>query len=195
MQTDGLFSMNCIGIMSLDFLCNLEYILDKLNEELGGNNLIVKKDAKDKICDGVLFHSKECHVLRVFSKELVSDLISNGVAENKTKKDIYPIVPDNLFFDFLRGYIDGDGCYYQCKGHTYMHITSASIESLKYFQNKLLEFDIETRIYTEKERKHRLMCINLENMNRLVNRLYYEDGLFCLERKYEKIKHFLSLAA
>lgn len=88
-----------------------------------------------------------------------------------------------LFFDYLRGYIDGDGCYYKYKNNIYMHITCASLSPLKYIQSKLKEYDIETHIYSENERKHRLMCTNITEMNKLLNHLYYEDGLFCLQRK------------
>ena len=78
---------------------------------------------------------------------------------------------------------------------TYMHITCASICPLKYIQDKLNNYGIKTQIYTENERKHRLMCTSFSEMNKLINCLYYEDGLFCLERKYKKIKHFLGFAA
>lgn len=76
-----------------------------------------------------------------------------------------------------------------------MHITCASLSPLKYIQSKLKEYDIETHIYSENERKHRLMCTNITEMNKLLNHLYYENGLFCLQRKYEKIAHLLGFAA
>ena len=110
-------------------------------------------------------------------------------------KDVHPIINDEFFFDFLRGYIDGDGCYYRDNNQTYMHITCASIVPLKYIQGKLNNFGIKTQIYTEAYRKYRLMCTSFNEMNKLINHLYYEDGLFCLKRKYEKIKHFLGFAA
>ena len=76
-----------------------------------------------------------------------------------------------------------------------MHITCASLSLLNYIQAKLKEYGIETHIYSECERKYRLMCTNVIEMNKLLNRLYYEDGLFCLQRKYEKIAHLLGSAA
>lgn len=172
-----------------------KYILDKLDQELGGGNLITYRCPRDEKIGDKIIHSSDSYSLRVFSKNIVRGLMLNGIETNKSNKDSYPIVPDNLFFDYLRGYIDGDGCYYSCKNVTYMHITCASIEPLKYIHNKLIEYNIVTRIYTENQKKHRLMCVNTKEMNKLINRLYYENGLFCLERKFEKIKHFVGFAA
>ena len=172
-----------------------KYVLEMIDNELGGTNLIIYNPPRVSIIEGKQAHSNEAYTLRVFSKKIVKDLISNGIEPNKSKKDIYPIVSTELFFDFLRGYVDGDGCFYNDRNYTYMHITSASISPLLYIQTELSKYDICTRIYTENDKKHRLMCVNTTEMNKLVNHLYYEDGLFCLKRKYEKIKHFISFAA
>ena len=162
----------------------------------GGQNIIYHSDPEDVlICGTQIAHGGHSDILRVYSKNLVCDLIKNGIETNKTLKDVYPIVNDEFFFDFLRGYIDGDGCYYNDNKQTYMHITCASIIPLRYIQDKLNSFGIKTQIYTENERKYRLMCTSFNEMNKLINCLYYEDGLFCLQRKYEKIKHFLGFAA
>lgn len=173
-----------------------KYILERLNKEIGEKNIIYHSDPENVlICGKQIAHSGHSDILRIYSKEIVYDLIKNGITTNKTLKDSYPVVDDKFFFDFLRGYIDGDGCYYMDNNQTYMHITCASICPLKYIQDKLNNHGIKTQIYTENERKHRLMCTSFSEMNKLINCLYYEDGLFCLERKYKKIKHFLGFAA
>jgi len=171
------------------------YVLEKLNYELGNQNIIAHKKPHDGEILGKKIHIGPIDSLRVYSKHLVESLMANGIETNKSQKDVYPIVEEKFFFDFLRGYIDGDGCFYTDDKWTYMHITSASIAPLEYIQKKLLNYDIETRMYTENEKKHRLMCINTNEVKKLVSRLYYEDGLFCLSRKYEKIEHLLGSAA
>lgn len=173
-----------------------KYILDKLNCEIGGVNIISHSNPEDILINGKqIVHSGHSDILRVYSKKLVYSLIQKGIETNKTLKNTYPIINDKFFFDFLRGYIDGDGCYYNDNNQTYMHITCASISILNHIQNKLNNFGIKTQIYTENDRKYRLMCTSFNDMNKLVNCLYYEDGLFCLQRKYEKIKHFLGFTA
>lgn len=173
-----------------------KYILEKLNEELGNKNIIHHLNPKDKIIDGIKTTSGHSDVLRVYSKQLVLDLIHHGVETNKTQKEVFPIVDDSLFFDFLRGYIDGDGCFYVNKNNNVTcHITCSSQVPLLYLQEKLLNYNIYTCIHQEKERKYKLICYNKNSINNLVNRLYYEDGLFCLSRKYEKISFLLNGSA
>lgn len=173
-----------------------KYILEKLNYELGNQNIISHKQPKIiKMNNGKLIHSNHSDCLRVYSKELVTDLIDNGVVCNKSNNNTFPIVDECYFFDFLRGYIDGDGCYYKDNGHVYMHITCANLIPLKYIQNKLSTYDISTQIYKETEKKYRLMCTSAHEMNKLINKMYYNKSVTCLKRKYNVIKHYLSLSA
>lgn len=175
-----------------------KYVLDRLNDELGGNFKIYHNNPRTvtmKNIEGKEIHSGHADTLRVYSKCIVEDLISMGVVENKSQKDIFPTVDDKYFFDFLRGYIDGDGCFYSSGSCVYMHITCSSKVPLEYIQKKLFTYNIETRVYQENSKKYRLACVNTKEMKKLVNRLYYKDGLFCLRRKYEKIKHFIGYAA
>ena len=172
-----------------------KYILDKINTELGGTCLIIHNNPyKHEIC-GVKTISNHRDCIRVFSKQLVLDLIKHGIETNKTQKDVFPIVSNDLFFDWLRGYIDGDGCYYNHKNKIYMNITCSSNIPLEYVQNKLKIFGIKTNIYKEKERKYRLMCTDSKSINSLIKYLYYDNNVFCLKRKYKKIEHLLGLAA
>ena len=173
-----------------------KYILEKLNNELGGQNIIYHHKAhKQEIC-GQICQKGESDVLRVYSKKLVLDLYNNGIDTNKSSKRTYPVVKDEFFFDFLRGYIDGDGCYWKYKNHYYLHITCATDSILKYIQNKLSLYNIKTQIYKETDKKYRLFCSNISSMEILVNLLYPNKDVLCLTRKYERIKSYLtSLAA
>ena len=171
------------------------YVLEKLNFELGNQNIIYHKSSKKMILNNHLITMGDSDILRIYSKQLTSDLINLGIVPNKSQKNIYPKIDGVYFWDFLRGYIDGDGCYYKNNSQVYMHITSASVEVLQYIQSKLALHNIDTRLYCENSKKYRLMCVNTKEMCKLVNRLYYKDDLFYLTRKYEKIKHFLGSAA
>lgn len=172
------------------------FIIDKLNAALGGNCAIEEKEPKDIVykATGQIIHKNQSVKLRVYSKKLQESLIKNGIVYNKTHSNIFPRVDGELFFDWLRGYIDGDGCYYTDNGHTYMHITSCADGVLLYIKERLEEYGIKTQIYCENNTKFRLFCTSEEMMIRLVNRMYSKNCL-CLTRKYEKIKHFLSLTA
>lgn len=53
---------------------------------------------------------KPQHWLTFSSKPLVSDLLAIGITPRKSLTATMPLIPDCLFFHFLRGYFDGDGC-------------------------------------------------------------------------------------
>lgn len=173
-----------------------KYILDKLNEELGGLNKIYHKDPHVLYIGEQAVHGGHSDTLRVYSKPLVLSLIKNGIETNKTLKPVYPVVDKSFFFDWLRGYIDGDGCFYSNDGfRVVMHITSARREPLEYIMGVLDSYDIKTSIYRENDRKYRLMCYSQNSVSKLVGYLYHSNDLLFLKRKYEKIKHLLGFAA
>lgn len=174
-----------------------KYILDRLNDELGGEFKIYHNKPKTVIMKKINnkeIHSGHSDTLRIYSKNIVEDLISLGIVTNKSSKDVFPAIDNDFFFDFLRGYIDGDGCYYTYNNYVYMHITCSSEKPLNYIQEELYRYNIKTHLYQENFKKYRLMCTNTKEMNKLVNCLYYKDDLFYLKRKYEKIKHFIGYA-
>lgn len=172
-----------------------EYILKKLNEELGGQSIIYQKDGDKRMICGNLCNKQPSSVLRIYSKPLVKSLIKNGIEPNKTKKDVYPEVLDEFFFDYLRGYIDGDGYFHKNKrGNIEVGIVCASKIVLEYVQKKLFQFNIHSSIYTELPTKHQLRIYRKEDAIRLINNLYNCPELYLI-RKYNKVKHLLSGSA
>ena len=174
-----------------------KYILDRLNEELGGVHKIVHNEPSVMNIKGHLAHHNHSDILRVYSKQLIEDLMSHGIDENKSQKDTHPIVQGNLFFDFLRGYIDGDGCYYcdRNKGCLTMHITCASAVPLEWIRDTLKQYGIYSYVYCEHERKYRLFCSRQKDLSALLSLLYHDNFSLCLSRKYNKIKSFLDGSA
>ena len=169
-----------------------KYILEKLNQELGGVHNIVHTPSKVKIIKGVQTISKEQDTLRVYSKQLVDDLIALNIVPNKTKSSLYPIIPNDYFFDFLRGYIDGDGCYYiNRNGNCEITITCAQYQPLEWILSVLQQMNICTSVYQEYDTKYRLYCFRKTDVKNLLNKLYYNDNGFCLIRKFNKIKPYL----
>lgn len=168
-----------------------KYVLERLNQELGGLNIITHSQPCEIDICGKTVQKHDTDILRIYSKSLVLSLQKQGIATNKSCKDICPQISDEYFFDFLRGYIDGDGCYWKYKNHYYMHITCASEKVLQYLQQRLLSFNIETRLYCENKRKYRLMCVNIVEMQKLISHLYPTPDVFCLSRKYNRIKSYL----
>lgn len=170
-----------------------KYILEIFNQELGGVHKITHYNPVLKTINGVKTTSHDADAIRVYSKQIVSDLIDLGVLPNKTQKNNYPTIPDKYFMDFLRGYIDGDGCFSNNKSCYILHITCANRQPLEWIKEKLKkDYEIKTQIYKLQERKYRLMCTNKSSMSKLVNLLYYSPDVICLKRKYNKIKSYIN---
>lgn len=66
-----------------------------------------KKDGREYIS-----HSS---TLNVYNLKMVKDLMSIGCVNNKTFKIRMPIIREELYRHFIRGYFDGDGCIYVVK--------------------------------------------------------------------------------
>ena len=167
-----------------------KYILEALNNEIGGVHNIVHKNPEIRTIKGVSANCGHEDCLRIYSKNIVEDLISHGIVPDKTHNYHIPSFPQEYFFDFLRGYIDGDGCYYSNGNNVNMKIVCASSSVLEWLQLILGEYYINTNIYHENELKHGLNCTNQNSMKVLINFLYHDNYSLCLTRKYDKIKTF-----
>lgn len=169
-----------------------KYILDALNNEIGGVHNIYHDNPKQRIIKGRIANCGHSDCLRIYSKDIVEDLIFHGVVPNKTHNYQTPLFPEEYFFDFLRGYIDGDGCYYITKSNTVnVKIVCASSFVLEWIQSVLNDYDIKTNIYHENELKHSLNCMNMNGVEKLLNLLYHDKCSLYLTRKYNKIKYLL----
>lgn len=168
-----------------------KYILDRINKELGNVHKIFYEPPCQKDILGNICETQGSYILRVYSKAIVCDLINHGVVLNKTYNANIPDVPEEYFFDFLRGLIDGDGCYWKSKEYTYLHITEGIPDTLNFICDVLNKNGIEVFIRKENEQKYRLFCTNYKSMNLLIHKMYHPNFSLCLSRKYEKIKHFL----
>lgn len=119
--------------------------------------------------------------------------MSHNILPRKTYNENFPIVSDNLFFDFLRGYIDGDGFICETKGRLFVGLASYNNEILEYIQNKLLEYSIHSKIYIENREKshiYRFQCYKANDVKKLLDYLYQNKDCQKLDRKYQKYKSF-----
>lgn len=161
-------------------------VLIDLNKDLGGVHTI-----SEGHFEGIIHHNKNITIsdsvrLRVYSKTLVEDLMSHNILCNKTYLAEYPQI-DNYFIDFVRGYIDGDGCIYIGKrDYPYISITSYNKWVLEYISARLHnEHKIHSKVYSENPRKHRIYFWG-NNAYALMELLYYDDSVQKLDRKYQK---------
>ena len=94
---------------SIELQSGDSYILERFVSAIGGTHEIKFAHKKNEVF-GKSFETDTATV-RIYSKQIVSDLVRHGVVERKTYSSIFPVV-NKYFKDFLRGYYDGNGCLY-----------------------------------------------------------------------------------
>lgn len=82
------------------------HILEEINEKIGHSKPLHFHSAD------LISHQNQLSIV-ITCKEIYNDLIRHGVIPNKTFKVVYPSwLQDKLISHFIRGYFDGDGCFY-----------------------------------------------------------------------------------
>ena len=160
-----------------------DYLLKQLSENLGGvHSLEYKHNCKR--FNGYEYETDSCR-LRVYSKDICNDLISNGVVPNKTLQSIYPQC-NKFFQDFVRGFLDGDGCIYiDKKNHIGVSFTNANKDFLEYINTQIKNImSITGSIYKENDKKYKLMYYRQNDVKRLLDWVYTNKTI-CLNRKYD----------
>lgn len=113
-----------------------------------------------------------------------------------TFPDISIFSNKNLVYDFIRGYVDGDGCLYICKTRNTID-TEVSLVGTENFLNGVKQFlgingsirNKSTRNYTNRAYQLRYSTANA----RKVARLLYENSTIYLDRKYNKFLEFCQI--
>ena len=139
--------------------------------------------------------------IRIYSKKVVKDLEKNGVVQNKTNSDIFPKIKDKeLFFHFLRGFIDGDGSYHlqhvkTCKrviSYPRINMTGNNKLFFEYLVERLGEYNIKPTIYKDGN-SWKLEIGRYNDYKKVVNYMFKNATIY-LERKYQKIKEIEKVA-
>lgn len=132
--------------------------------------------------------------ISINSKKLCTDLLINfGITTNKTRTYKIPknIISHPLFRHFIRGYIDGDGCYYYRKNKNFMAASlsgaSGSIEQI--YDHLKEKLSINFSLYATKTKKNIdfwTWKITRKSDNiKLFEYLYSEANIY-LKRKYNE---------
>ena len=131
---------------------------------------------------------KNCYILTVSSKKLVSALCSFGCTPNKTRTLQLPQLSKHLYRHFIRGFFDGDGCLqlqdkiYHCR----FDLTSASKTFLEQVRPIIAEHG-KTFGSLNKETNHDVWHLSFSGHQviKILNWLYEDTDLYLI-RKYNK---------
>lgn len=160
-------------------------LLEFIRDEISPQSIITKPNRLDAISLGIS------------SKILIQDLISLGLDNKKSGlKFIFNKIPKEYYYDFIRGFFDGDGCIsYQKR---FRHNKYKSVEAKVSFYN--LDFELLKTIkdilgFGSIYKSNFCRCYMLENTNFnniqcFYNNIYYNNKIFYLKRKKEKFEQF-----
>lgn len=129
--------------------------------------------------------------LRIVRKSIVTDIWRHGVTANKSADLRLPGLPEPLLVHFIRGYFDGDGCWYKHRHQLSFNIRSSS---------EAFALDLQEVLISQCEASR--TTIGLYNgafilgyegnkqCRRIFDYLYKEDQGPKLDRKYQfALKH------
>lgn len=163
--------------------------LRKFNKAIEGNVEVTTQ------IRGNGFNDKKSEVatIRLYSSEIVDDLISHGCVPNKTKSIKFPkLETESLQWAFIRGFFDGDGClcFNKKKQAPQCHFTSASLMFIEDLRDYLYERKIYSYIIEEGKECYRLALGGLENTHLFLNSIYKNASIY-LDRKYERHCYYI----
>lgn len=128
-------------------------------------------------------------------------LLKIGFTPAKTKTISSLKIPDKHLFDFLRGHLDGDGCFYSYRDprwrSSFMFYTvfvSASKDHIDWIRGELSEkLKIKGHININIGKSTIELKYAKKESLKLLPKLYYDNGVICLSRKRRKIEKALKV--
>lgn len=128
-------------------------------------------------------------------------LSSIGVTSKKTFSIKEVNVPDEFFFDFLRGFHDGDGTFYsywdkrwKSSFMYYLGFYSASKKHLEWLERKIhRQLKVAGRVSAMSQRSTYLLRFAKKDSLKIIKKMYHSSSIVCLSRKYLKINNALSI--
>lgn len=132
--------------------------------------------------------------LNIYSNHLCAGLAQYGVVQRKTRTMRFPDnIPTTLLSHYMRGYFDGDGCWYvpNLKNATFS-VVSSNENFLAAFQQHLMHHCHlgETKLTTLHGDVKRLKYGGRLQLQRIIKFLY-QDALVYLPRKWAKAQQIL----
>ena len=151
---------------------------------------------------GKLIHTDGSIGIDITSADLCRDLVDWGIGYKKTYKEIHiPTIEPELIRHFIRGFFDGDGTISGSvakeKGKKdrfryYVSMISKKSSLLLDIQKFFAEHNIKINLnYIKRDDMYRLITSSKKEVEKIYH-LLYDNSYFYLQRKYEKINHYVN---
>ncbi|MDE2079150.1 MAG: hypothetical protein KGI73_02060 [Patescibacteria group bacterium] len=138
---------------------------------------------------------KRCPHIQLSDVALYQFLESLGLTPNKSKTIGKIKIPPKYFFDFFRGVLDGDGCFYsyydprwRSSFMFYLCIASASPRFIEWLRTEIeQQLGIRGHITSTKGRSCSQLKYAKADSLKILKKVYYSPTVLCLSRKRTKI--------
>jgi hypothetical protein len=155
-------------------------------------------EINSKVCvkNGGYAPDRKYYFLQLTDKKFYNFLISIGLMPAKSKILGALNIPGKYFFDFLRGCLDGDGSFYSYWDKRwassylfYLSFMSASLKYMKWMRGRIYDLcGVSGHInYSGKLACTYQLKYAKAEAKILIDRIYYNEDVPRLERKYKKI--------
>jgi len=143
---------------------------------------------------------KKYHHVQFGDVKFYNFLLSIGLTQAKSKTIGAIIIPNEYFFDYLRGCFDGDGCFYSYwdprwrSSHMfYLEFISASKEHVDWLQKEInSRVGVAGHIVSGGRVCYQLKYAKKEAVV-VIRKMYYNPSVTCLSRKKSKIEKALEI--
>lgn len=126
-------------------------------------------------------------------------LLTLGLSPNKSKTIGKLDIPDQYFFDFLRGCFDGDGCinaYWDRRWHSsymfYIRFASGSLKFLEWLRQNIHRLSGASGRIRSNDRQHELVFAK-KAARTIFSKMFYSEKTPCLKRKLLKAKEIFEI--
>jgi hypothetical protein len=158
--------------------------------------IIIRPGGKKINPQGKLVQAQDLHQLIMSSKKMVEDLMDLGVYENKTGREILPIVESYWQSHVFRGLLDGDGSIYKHSNGQDTCIRFIGGPHLTAQISLYLKMKLKVSYqFPNKKRETTLWYVewsNKEDCKKIAKFLYHNSDNLRIKRKYEKAQSLIS---
>lgn len=172
-------------------------ILEKLTAVLKTDRPLKIRDRSKENMNG--YKCQNTALFSIYSRKICSDLIKLGCVPAKSLILKFPpknSIPDNLFHHFIRGYFDGDGCFYCSYKHKNILKPMSNITSSPNFCQDFkifIENKLNIHIGILKPKNNNCNCARITGKKNVIKFMeyIYKEATIYLERKRNKYNEFI----
>lgn len=153
------------------------YLIEEFKKEVKYSGKTLKYHPKN---------GSEQTYLQIYSEQWVSDLIRLGCDERKSLTMMMPQIPYEYFWDFMRGYFDGDGWITvgESKKRSYKRFgIIGSISFVLSFRCILNSYYINSCLSIGKGHKYAELIVSKQKSVLKIRDLMYQNSTVCMLRK------------